>query len=1094
MGTKMFLSILIILTLLPLKSHEVDVELIENTLTNTQAIVDIIEERNTALQNAGKAVGPLVSKIGALAPFLGAAGAFISILLAFLPQDSAEIQLMKTEFAEVNKKLDIITHKLDNIERLIKIETQKAAYIDSESKINFGFTQLAKFYDELMGVDCTEESKCLKERTKIAERYNKDFKAVVQPLFQILQNSYDQNQFAQPILELVKEEFQCDVGELNSFVETIYLFARQGQQVVVTHHKLSGSNTSVVTSVQQWINMVYALRNKLYVEKKHCYDFIETYMANDINDLQYQDGTNAFTFRKLDRLIRSKYAWLGWNFQIYNGFSNKEEAFKVIQGFSNAPSTKEKRKRAIIATPIDPLATYSKERINLVRNAIKKIDYYDIKNNDKSHFVKLVEEILKKAGIYKHVQSIVALKTNLKIEIEEDRFDSYLNEEFTFDAPKQPSNPNNQPPPPPKKVRVVVMVKPVEADTSFCDEDTCHGSSKCVQLPFTKLTECQCEIHFDGERCETYSENSLSSTLDLLVTTSLTIPSLTDVYFDIQDLKESFSDGIENVNNALIELGSVLEQSFIDLSLMLGNEFKWTNLKVTYSETLSDVEFFIREFATRSKANGDKRGKELAEHILQPGHIKKWLSDLNLLFMGNDNLIQDHEPLLVVFMSRYSKDACTAPYKERVDHAYAQFSILQYQAFMMWAEALYIEERDTSEVQALYDKNVQEQTKRLLEVTCSYVIQNSTNVQCTGGHYTHPELQITNQCVENYYVKGTPKSTCNSTDQSRCLPCHCDAEGSVNHECTDKAGVCSCKTINVNGQMKSYYGSKCQNFDCVWGDWSSWGSCSKCGYGGSRSRSRGYAKSKVVQGKECPGSSTSSESCFAKCCGSNFNCQNTGKCISSSSKCNYRKDCSQGEDEADNTCKEYCYRHSTYWHSRGDGSVIYLDRQRGSCSSSGYIIKSFYLERSGDKQRHVFRCCRFNNLAKVPSRKSYFTGEHKMGNVHDLRHLHVKCKENGEFLTGFKNHHQWKQAKWTDFTKSHFMKTEFYCRKFDYKVSCKYGNSKSVSAGSQTQYLYPLRADCSKINGDRSFMTEYQLKSESNRFHYRMKCCKVIAQ
>ena len=66
-----------------------------------------------------------------------------------------------------------------------------------------------------------------------------------------------------------------------------------------------------------------------------------------------------------------------------------------------------------------------------------------------------------------------------------------------------------------------------------------------------------------------------------------------------------------------------MEKSFEQLGEMLGNEFKWTNLKVTYSNTLSEVQFFIDEFATRSKANNDERGKVLAAHILEPGNIKK---------------------------------------------------------------------------------------------------------------------------------------------------------------------------------------------------------------------------------------------------------------------------------------------------------------------------------------------------------------------------------------------------------------------------------------------------------------------------------------
>ncbi|XP_066932710.1 SE-cephalotoxin-like isoform X2 [Clytia hemisphaerica] len=833
-------------------------EQIETTLSSTQTVVEIVAERNKELKEAGKAIGTIASAVGSLAPFLGAAGAFLSIILAFLPkEDSAELKFMKKGFAEVNKKLDIITNKLDGIERSIEFEAQKQAYIDAENKINFGYNQLTKFYDEVMKVECKKQEECARERLKIAERYIKDFKPVERALFMILKNSYQKNTFAKPLVELIKSKFQCNVEKLNAFAETIYLLARKGQQVVVTYHKLTGSKTSIVTAVQEWLDMVYSLRAKVYKEKNKCYKQISTYMASDIADPEYQNGKHVDAFKRLNRIIKNKYAWIGWNFQIYNAIEEDEQAFKVFEGFSNAPATKEKRKRVIIATPVDKRGTYSKDIINLVRYAIKKIT---INANDFFVVVRAaIEEYLSKAGALKMVQSIVVLDPDVSIDIEVDRFSSYINEVFAFKSSVMDF--------PHIKRRVVVMLKSSEADNTFCKENSCHGKSKCVQLPYTKLTECQCERLFDGTRCETYSDTSMKSTLDLLLTTSLQIPSLTDVYFDIKDLRKSFENGIENVNKAIARLGNVLEKSYTKLSQQLGNEFRWTNLKVTYSLTISNVEHFIIEFTQKIKNNKDERVKKLAEHILEPGKIKKWLRDLNLLFVGNKNIIQDHEPLPVVIMNR-NLDACTTPYKKRVDHVYAQFSILQQQAYMMWAQALFILEKDTTEVIQLYAQTVTEQINKLKEITCDFVIQDSINVQCTGGYYAHPSLKITNQCRQNYYVSGPKTATCSDKTKSKCYSCSCNKEGSNHQGCSDQDGVCSCKTITVNKQQRTYYGNKCQNFNCVWSDWTSWSERLKnCDprHGEMLSRTRTPAKDKMGTGEPCPGNSKESQSAYTGC-------------------------------------------------------------------------------------------------------------------------------------------------------------------------------------------------------------------------------------
>ena len=147
-------------------------EQIKNSVEAVITVADKIKDHKDALAGAGKAIGPLVSKIGSIAPFLGAAGAFLSIILAFLPkQDSAELKYMKEKFAEVNSKLDIITEKLDGIEKLITFEAQRAAYITAEHDVMFGYKKLKEFYTELEKTPCSNKKECLRKRTKIAERY-----------------------------------------------------------------------------------------------------------------------------------------------------------------------------------------------------------------------------------------------------------------------------------------------------------------------------------------------------------------------------------------------------------------------------------------------------------------------------------------------------------------------------------------------------------------------------------------------------------------------------------------------------------------------------------------------------------------------------------------------------------------------------------------------------------------------------------------------------------------------------------------------------------------------------------------------------------
>lgn len=255
------------------------------------------------------------------------------------------------------------------------------------------------------------------------------------------------------------------------------------------------------------------------------------------------------------------------------------------------------------------------------------------------------------------------------------------------------------------------MLKSTESANSekSCKTNSCHGVSKCVQLPYSKITECQCVPQFDGERCQKNSPNSLASTLDLLVKATLKIPTLSDIYFNLKDLRQNLETGLTNIGNALNKLQGALETKFSKLNEDIGQNFEWTNLNINYAKTLQNLQHFINEFQTRSLESNDKRSIDLAKHILAPGRIKRWLSNLDKLFKGSNGILQHHKPLMIAYIDKYRTNACSNSYKTRIDNAYQQFSILQQQAYIMWAEALFILEKQTSIVSTLYYKRLNEQ-------------------------------------------------------------------------------------------------------------------------------------------------------------------------------------------------------------------------------------------------------------------------------------------------------------------------------------------------------------------------------------------------
>lgn len=289
-------------------------EQINSNINLATTLVGVLKDHKKSLVDNGKSVSPLLNNAGKMAPFLGAAGAFVGVLLVFLPRaDSPELAYMKTQFRILNNKLDEISEKLGDIETLITYEAQRASYIEMENTIKFGYKQVNSFYDEIEKLDCSND--CKKQRLKVAERYLADFKKVESALYQIMKGSIEESVFKDPLLELVQKKYKCDVGKLTEFIESIFNMAEKAQQVVLTYQRLAGTDVSIVSSLKSWLQLVYDLRRGYYDVKNACFRNIRgPYLQEDVADLKYQNNydNNDDAIKALKSHLEAKYTWLKW--------------------------------------------------------------------------------------------------------------------------------------------------------------------------------------------------------------------------------------------------------------------------------------------------------------------------------------------------------------------------------------------------------------------------------------------------------------------------------------------------------------------------------------------------------------------------------------------------------------------------------------------------------------------------------------------------------------------------------------------------------------------------------------------------------------
>ena len=851
----------------------------------------------------------MFKRIGKLTSFLGATGGLVSFVLSFLPsRDSKELAYMKRKFKQVNLKLDIITAKLDNVKSLITYENQRAIYVRSATKIEFGHKQLLNALDELQKVKCTSKSLCKRKKSRIASNYVKYF-AVKYNMHEILNGvSRKTSVFGDPLLSVVQKHFRCSIQKIDQFANSVLKLAFKAQQVILAHEKLLGSKQSITQSMNEWLSLIYKVRKHQNKVSNYCYKNIHKYMVADLLNKKFQRVTsNGKINTEIKKLFDKRYSWLGFTVYSYNAWGATEHEWKNNHDTTiwYSPGSKKERKRNIFVSFVDKKGAYTNPR-NSVLFALDHIatTFYFYKSKYK--YVRDILDVfirkLKERGVWKYISHINMRKNEDNFMIRTDNTASYIRKIYhlkfykTEGATQSRSMAGYGHKILLRKIYVVVNLKSMGQVYRHCHLK-CKSKGLCKIKPYSSQQYCECKPYYQGAKCEEYSKALLAKTIDSMLAVTLKLPHLSDISFDIKDLREFIGVSFVRLQSAISSLDGSFEKKLHQLS----RKVEWASLITQYSDTIKGIKYFAHAFELLNhynKTTGEfkKRGKELAHQAIDHrAGIQKYLFNLNKMMIGVNGSLLGHQPFLLVFMESKAGKPCTPAYKRAVDNCWRQLILLQQVGYFVWSQALAFAGRPTKIVDYLYKKRAKRQLSIIKKATCQYKVKRSTNIQCTGGFYLNPSMKIRNTCQRNYYVIGSLITSC-KRKVSTCKRCGCNIVGSRSQQCSDIHGKCQCK--------KSYYGKKCTSRDCVWKNWSNFGPCVGCGYSAKKKRSRSVQTPKQGNGKACPGSSDTLKDCFKGCCKNHLHCSNTKKCIHKSLWCNYVNDCGDKQDEFH--CKEKC--------------------------------------------------------------------------------------------------------------------------------------------------------------------------------------------
>ena len=363
------------------------------------------------MEKGGKGLKLLRSVSSKVSGIVGVAGTLFSIVLAFLPpEESPELRYMKLQFGKLSEKIDKISGAVDDVKNLIKLHSQKAAYIQEENNINTGYSKMTECQKNVLGVLCTNKEECRKNRSQIAANYI-EFMNVRASVENIVRGTTANGAFSTSLLFLIKEASLCNVPKISRFTNGVAALVMKGMFVAMFHDLLTKPDFDYLDDMTHTSNFLRDLEKARQDIEDSCFDEISYWMRLNIGKSHEMFTTDSKeTNKALLQRLNSMFPWIQWQICTSKGKKSPAVGPRTSIRHKFLSSSKDKNVHAVV------IPTTEGKVSNLIlkkaswRKIVSSLDIKELEDDLDKEVLGIEEKLNKSLELEGKVQSFAVLQ------------------------------------------------------------------------------------------------------------------------------------------------------------------------------------------------------------------------------------------------------------------------------------------------------------------------------------------------------------------------------------------------------------------------------------------------------------------------------------------------------------------------------------------------------------------------------------------------------------------------------------------------------------------------------------------------------------
>ncbi|XP_028456296.1 SE-cephalotoxin-like [Perca flavescens] len=304
----------------------------DKSLAVANGILTVVKEGIEKIDtNKLAAVIKSLANIASLAPGIGGlVASFVNMVLIFIPQEDEVLNEVKKGFAEVNRKLDLLSIQISNLATDVEWFNYASVYSQDEVRI---LNSWKKFNDLLRKTYSVQNEEQKLRHAKIFVSYyeNTGTEASVANLYHYL--TVKDTSLSGNLNELLRRKFKCDFQDIGKYNVYFSRLLWQGMVLNQFYWKLIGLDSSGIEAEHtQMFNNVYAAQKSAL--KAKCLDNYEHYLKEDV--VEISKGLSADDKRAIavhvKEFLDKKYFWYNWVVLVYNtDQDNRHEIYNMTK-------------------------------------------------------------------------------------------------------------------------------------------------------------------------------------------------------------------------------------------------------------------------------------------------------------------------------------------------------------------------------------------------------------------------------------------------------------------------------------------------------------------------------------------------------------------------------------------------------------------------------------------------------------------------------------------------------------------------------------------------------------------------------------------